>query len=275
MTEKNPTTTQKPDTVLSIAKKGKDYSFNYVFDAKYRIDFAVEDSYYGNRYKTPGPLEEDINTMHRYRDSIVARQKGPYERTAFGAYVLFPWEDEAGYTDHHFYKSIGEVNIGGLPFLPSATNVVEQFVEHLIEKSPEEIQEEGILPRGTKEDWQSSLVENVLVGVLSTEEQYRTCMQKATFLLPADMLKRGWQEADYIALYVSKEAAIKNGVRNYGQVKEVSVGADGSVCFTVEAWVTLPDVITPVNYGIAGYAMTTLRNLKEAKELPELFEVKG
>ncbi len=59
-----PTLPQKPDTMLSIEKKGKDYHFNYIFDAKYRIDYAQEGSFYGNRYKQPGPMEEDINTMH-------------------------------------------------------------------------------------------------------------------------------------------------------------------------------------------------------------------
>nr|WP_088102989.1 nuclease domain-containing protein [Halalkalibacter urbisdiaboli] len=257
--------------MLSIAKKGKDYSFDYVFDAKYRIDFAVEGSYYGNRYKTPGPLEEDINTMHRYRDSIVARKKGPYERTAFGAYVLFPWEDEHTYTEHHFYESNEEVNIGGLPFLPSATQLVEQFVEHLIEKSLEELQAEGILPRGTQEDWQSVLDEKVLIGVVSSEEQYRLCMQEALFELPANQLKGGWQEAAYVALYVSKDVGRQNGVVCYGRITEVEVVEGGSVLFHVESWVNVKQVIKPVHYGIAGYAMTTLNLLKEANELPELF----
>ena len=69
-----PTLPQKPDTMLSIEKKGKDYSYHYIFDAKYRIDYAKKGSYYQTRYQTPGPMEDDINTMHRYRDSIVARQ---------------------------------------------------------------------------------------------------------------------------------------------------------------------------------------------------------
>lgn len=84
-------------------------------------------------------MEDDINTMHRYRDSIVALVNGPYERTAFGAYVLFPWFDEQAYQKHHFYESINKVNIGGLPFLPNATTLVKRFVERLIDKSPEEI----------------------------------------------------------------------------------------------------------------------------------------
>lgn len=42
-----PTVTQKPDSMLSIGKQGKDYLFQYVFDAKYRIE--VEEG------KMPGP----------------------------------------------------------------------------------------------------------------------------------------------------------------------------------------------------------------------------
>ena len=75
----------------------------------------------------PGPMEEDINTMHRYRDALVVEQEGPFERTAYGAYVLFPWNQEEEYENHPFYKSIEKVNIGGFPFLPNATRLVEQF----------------------------------------------------------------------------------------------------------------------------------------------------
>ncbi|OIJ16542.1 restriction endonuclease [Anaerobacillus alkalidiazotrophicus] len=265
-----PTVQQKPDTMLSIQKKGRDYTFNYVFDAKYRIDFAVTNSYYGNRYQTPGPLEEDINTMHRYRDSIVVQNQGPYERNAFGAYVLFPWGDEESYQEHHFYKSIDQVNIGGLPFLPQATDLVEQFVEHLIEKSPEEIQQEGILPRGSKEDWLSSLEEKVLIGVVSSIDQYKKCIQEGNFSLSTNHIKQGWQSASYVALYVSKEVGIQNGVICYGKISDVVVNED-QIHFSVKSWTNLKQVIKPVNYGIAVYTLTTLSVLKEANELPELF----
>ena len=41
---------------------------------------------------TPGPEVDDINTMNRYRDAIVYQNSDHpnYERTMFGAYVLFP-----------------------------------------------------------------------------------------------------------------------------------------------------------------------------------------
>ncbi len=269
-----PTIPQKPDTMLSIAKKGKGFTYNYVFDAKYRIDYAQEGSYYQKRYKQPGPLEDDINTMHRYRDSIVAYNDGPYERTAFGAYVLFPWFNEELYQDHHFYKSIDKVNIGGLPFLPNATDLVERFVERLIEKSPEEIQQEGILPRGTLEDWNSILDEKVLVGLVRDREEYIYCKQTGRNSILVEKLKAGWQETKYVALYVKNGVLEHNGVICYGRVKDIkplNSGIDEYMQFEVEHWINCNPIIKPVGYGIAEYIHTTLSNLKESTELPELF----
>ncbi|WP_342605854.1 restriction endonuclease-like protein [Peribacillus sp. FSL E2-0159] len=264
-----PTIPQKPDSMLTIEKKGKNHRYNYVFDAKYRIDYAQPESYYQSRYKTPGPVEDDINTMHRYRDSLVSMSNGPYERTAFGAYVLFPWADEQSYKDHRFYESIDKVNIGGLPFLPNVTDMVERFLECLIEKSPEEIQREGILPRGTKEEWESTLEEKVLVGTVSNEAVYREFIQQGYYQIPINSLKKGWQEAKYVALYTTSELG-ENGVREYGEIIRIATEED-TVRFYVKVWKNTKQVIRPVKYGIATYMMTTLSLLNEAKELPELY----
>jgi uncharacterized protein len=271
---KLPTIPQKPDTMLSIEKKGKDYSFNYIFDAKYRIDYAQNDSYYQKRYENPGPMEDDINTMHRYRDSIVTSINGSYERTAFGAYVLFPWFDEHTYQDHHFYESIGKVNIGGLPFLPNATSLVERFVERLIDKSPEEIQKEGILPRGTLDEWKSTLDETVLVGLVSSEVDYERFIKHGYYSIPVEKLKLGWQEAIYVALYLKVGVRSENGVLVYGKVREVKptiIQGNNVMRFEVYYWNNLKPIIKPVDYGISNYILTTFTALKEAKELPELF----
>lgn len=220
-------------------------------------------------------MEDDINTMHRYRDALVVQHEGPYERTAFGAYVLFPWFEEELYEQHAFYKSIETVNIGGLPFLPNATRLVEEFVEHLIEKSPEEIQEEGILPRGTLDRWQSSLDETVLVGLVSDVEVLTECIQQKTYKIAVKDLKKGWQEAKHIALYLSSKVSNNNGVKYYGKIDDIMFSSPGSniqlVTFTVTVWKELKQVIKPVGYGISSYMLTTLNALKEARELPELY----
>ncbi|MFB4158966.1 DUF2357 domain-containing protein [Geomicrobium sp. JSM 1781026] len=267
--ETNPTTVQLPDVVLSIDKKGKDGPFNYVFDAKYRIDFALDDTYYGRRYNSPGPLEEDINTMHRYRDAIVHKKNGPYEKTAFGAYVLFPFGFEEGYRNHHFYKSIGDVNIGGLPFLPSATKLVEEVIDNLIEKSDDELQEEGILPQGSKQKWRSELEEYVLVSNIETYENYAESVRRARLTIPLQKLNKHWRKAKYIALYVSKRVKETNGVVRYGEICDISI-QNNSVSFDIDSWRTI-DPIKPVQYGVAHTTMTTFSQLQDAKELPELF----
>ncbi|MEI3605053.1 hypothetical protein SPD48_05070 [Pseudogracilibacillus sp. SE30717A] len=71
------------------------------------------------------------------------------------------------------------MNIGGLPFLPNATSLVERVVERLIDKSPQEIHEEGILPRGTIEKWKSDLEEKVIVGLVGIDKMYEECIQKS------------------------------------------------------------------------------------------------
>ncbi|MFG6117932.1 DUF2357 domain-containing protein [Thalassobacillus sp. B23F22_16] len=277
-----PTVRQKPDIMLTVEKKGHTYAYNYIFDAKYRIDFGQTEK----EISTPGPMEDDINTMHRYRDAWIYKNNGPYERYAFGAYVLFPWMDEENYESHPFYKSIDEVNIGGFPFLPNTIRLVEEFLEHLIESSPEDLQTQGILPKGALEYWESSLDEKVLVGVVNDNRRFTAHIQHRFYHIPLNQVKKGWQEAKHIALYITQKAAdsgAPNGITYYGEItnveivkryelKEVPSRSQALyVKFTVSKWNTLNKTIRPVGYGIQVYTLTTLTMLKHAKDLPELF----
>ncbi|GMA49400.1 hypothetical protein GCM10025857_07570 [Alicyclobacillus contaminans] len=111
----------------------------YNFDAEYRLNPAIPGSDYVRTYGTvPGPEEADINTMHRYRDAIVhLDEDGRYQRSMYGAYVLFPYADQERYRGHHFHRSIDSVNVGGLPFLPGATRLVGELLDRLLDVSAE------------------------------------------------------------------------------------------------------------------------------------------
>lgn len=125
-----PTIAQKPDNVIQIASENR----FYIFDAKYRIQF---DKAYLGQFGGPGPKTEDINTMHRYRDAIAiphpTRRKEYLRGVVQGAVVLFPYPDEQKYKAHRFYTSIEEVEIGGLPFLPGATSLLDNKLSALID----------------------------------------------------------------------------------------------------------------------------------------------
>ena len=51
-----------------------------------------------------------------------------------GAVVLFPYPNEDEYQRHKFYESLASVEIGGLPFLPSHTFLVERKIRELLAK---------------------------------------------------------------------------------------------------------------------------------------------
>ena len=227
-----PTVAQKPDNVLSLEKKtvnqaGKKAKYEYVFDAKYRVNPALEGSeYYNFISHKPGPETDDINTMHRYRDAIVYQYGAdPYERTMFGAYVLFPYGNEEEYKNHKFFESIDKVNIGGLPFLPSTTSMVQDMLDALIADSPNSAFERATLPRGIEDklakiDWSQR---DVLVGALRNRAQLETCLNNRFYHIPVARINESDLPIHYVAIYQSinlfgREA----GIRYYGEVTKTS-----------------------------------------------------
>ncbi|MDW0111141.1 restriction endonuclease-like protein [Sporosarcina aquimarina] len=220
-----PTVQQKPDSMLSIGKKGKTYQYQYIFDAKYRLDLETYTD-------MPGPMQDDINTMHRYRDSIVVHTGDRYERTAFGAYVLFPWFDEQKYESHPLYRSIETVNIGAFPFLPNTTSLVSRFIDNLLNKGPEQLQSEGILPKGFYEEETSSYsVDYVLICTVVNENDYVTLLQSNEYKIASDDLPDGWQRIRNIAIY--DQSSMK--IRHYAEVMNIEV-IGNRVNFMLSNW---------------------------------------
>jgi predicted component of viral defense system (DUF524 family) len=122
-----PTLRQIPDNVIRLTGEHD----LFIFDAKYRIAF---DPAYQEAFEGIGPTAEDIETMHRYRDAIVAKDDGSvdYIRIVSGGIVLFPYPFEDRYMKHRFYRSIESIGIGGLPFLPRCTHLVEEQLRKLL-----------------------------------------------------------------------------------------------------------------------------------------------
>ena len=177
-------------------------------------------------YGTPGPQESDINTMHRYRDAIVAESgASSYERTMFGAYVLFPYHDEEQYRNHKVYKSIEQGNIGGLPFLPSATTLVEQFIDELITDSSESAFERATLPLGIEErlakvDWERH---EVLAYAIKDKESLNNILISHEVLIPEHKLASTKEVIRTIAIYQSKSIfGADSGIKFFGEVVSFS-----------------------------------------------------
>jgi hypothetical protein len=267
--------------------------YKYVFDAKYRLNPAYEGTTYHRSYQgLPGPEEDDINTMHRYRDAIVYQDKGSkdFERSMFGAYVLFPYGDEDKFKQHRFYKSIELVNIGALPFLPNATSLMEHFLDELILDSPEKAFERSTRPRGTGEYYVNKLGgKNVLVGSLKDKTQLDFIKQHLFYHTPLNNISdhKLLTQLEYVAIYQSKNwfGAEGQGVYLYGKVTDWQVLKRGEikerpsrsgsendlyVKFTVEKWLVREAPILSGGVGVRSCVLTTKYMFDRAQEIAEL-----
>ena len=287
------TVNQKPDNVLTLEKKGTDVPYMYVFDAKYRIENNPTEAFYPDN--KPGPKVDDINTMHRYRDSIVYENteasRFMFEKKMFGAYVLFPYDDPDGeYKDHRFYKSIETVNIGGLPFLPGTTELVENFLAELVADSSESAFERASLPRGIEErlakvDWARP---DVLVGSFKSRDQFNDNYNRKYYYLPAEYVDGNVPPIKYIALYQSSKIFGSDaGIRYYGKItkakrlrrEEIDFPYDPQkakkpyYAFMVEKWEALETPIAIKDEGVYEPKFTHLLLVQNCAQSYELFNI--
>lgn len=275
---------QIPDNVLRVEKHGAGNDYEYIFDAKYRINPALPGSGYID--KKPGPEVDTINTMHRYRDAIVYQSNSsPYERTMFGAYVLFPYHNEKEYTNHRFYKSIKQVNIGGLPFLPTATTLVEELLDELVSDSPESAFERTVLPRGIeakleKVDWTRR---DVLVGSVSSKDKLERLLEGKYYYVDSQLIIDNNFPIRYVALYQTKTAfGTEAKIEFYGEVSTIErvtgfdLKLDSDVAdktyyqFNIIEWKSLQRPIEPREVG-PRIMYTNLFLLCHSSHVPELY----
>ncbi|WP_229704048.1 nuclease domain-containing protein [Caldalkalibacillus thermarum] len=279
-------------------EEGSQVTCKFVFDAKYRLNPALPGSDYHHKYGQPGPEEDDINTMHRYRDAIIAQDQSRegdgagYRRLMYGAYVLFPYRDEACYRKHPFYRSIDTVNIGGLPFLPGTTSLVEKLLEQLITETAEASFERATPVQGMEEFFtRKKAILNVLVGSLRRPsavtgyDQLSLCLRHRFYHIPLENVKHHLSHIEYVALYQQKRYYPPGGIIYYGKVKDFQIVRRREmkelprryqrdvrlyVRFNVEVWKKRKQPIEPRGYGGSSHLFTTWELFKKAVELPEL-----
>lgn len=205
-----------------------------------------------------------ISKKHCYRDSIVSELGGTYERTAFGAYVLFPWKDDEGYKQHQFYRSIDKVNIGGLPFLPNNTSLVEQIIDNLLNKNADELHREGILPRGTI----SYLKEKQQTFMLVVPAVIADTVREPILKLSREQLTNEWEQVTSIAL-VDFE-----GVKEIGKIISFELTLD-EVIFRVESWKSQSQIKKVVSYPFKEPVVIIEQSFDEAEKSSEMLVKHG
>ncbi|MEM3442790.1 MAG: DUF2357 domain-containing protein [Candidatus Bathyarchaeia archaeon] len=214
----SPTTPQRPDMLLTIDRKTPGGFHRYIMDAKYRIDYTPD---YIARYGGPGPREDDINMMHRYRDAFLAGNPTAriYSRDVLGACILFPWRGD--FEKHHFYQSIRLVGIGALPFLPGFTHLVEKYLIEILEWSDVEHLNRAVLPRNHDFFWERRYRNNpVLVGTLGDKnhiERLNFARRLGYYHIPVEKFPAKSLGFEYIAFFGNGK------IEWYAKVKDIAV----------------------------------------------------
>jgi uncharacterized protein len=163
---------QVPDYSISFKKDGFKKPFWYLFDAKYRFDEKVQQD-----QKAFDAPQDAIGQLHRYRDAILhSEPTNSTYRSAIknlGGVILYPYPfSEDSFRNNTFYKSLKDVNIGALPFLPSKTTLVNEFLKELINKPPSAHFEEVIeMDRSEYEEHRNSWKEWVTIDVIKKKNQ--------------------------------------------------------------------------------------------------------
>jgi uncharacterized protein len=164
---------QRPDYSIEFKKNGFEKPFWYLFDAKYRFEEFTNSE--NNHYNVP---QDAIGQLHRYRDAILHTE--PTNSTYRGAIknlggiILYPYPlSEKQFENNTFYKSIEQVNIGALPFLPSKSGLVSELLNKLINKTLPEEHFERFIEMDNSEylKQRNSWKEWVTIGVVQKENQ--------------------------------------------------------------------------------------------------------
>ncbi|SDM29002.1 DUF2357 domain-containing protein [Halarsenatibacter silvermanii] len=299
---KNVTTGQRPDNILSLSKKGKarhgkqqsEVDYKFIFDAKYRLEKNGEFGEVGenDQEEMPlGPPHDSINTMHRYRDAIIAEEqaKRGWKRPVVGAFVLFPCPEEEKFKENHkFYESIADVNVGAFPFMPGSTELVSEFLQDVIEESFFSGFERNILPPGKRQYIDEQQFEqNMLVGSLRGPEQLDFILDddRPTFYhIPCQQIKLHEHNLEYLAVYQSRRKFDGDcGIRHYWRIpdievrerKEIPLGNNNSrkpyYVLKLKEKQELDESIKPLGYGLQGSHIYCNYDLfRRAEVLPDL-----
>ncbi|NLJ78845.1 MAG: DUF2357 domain-containing protein [Tissierellia bacterium] len=274
----SPTTNQRPDTVLHIRNIDGMNDRTYIFDAKYRLSIGNDGDI--------GPMEEDVNVMHRYRDAIVSKMGTDfkYKYETFGAYVMFPYGDEERFRDHRFFKSIEEVNVGAFPMLPGSTKLIEEHLGRIINQSDLEAKSKRIIV-DEYDDYAKFKVENVMVVNVKDRDHMQAYMDNNFYHIPVKRLSNIRLGVEYIAFYQSKasfgeEAGIRyfakiEGVEKYrrGECREILAkpGMEGVLYLRLNLKnIKRIRTVEPIQSGTRLVSYTTLYLLKNAENMHEL-----
>jgi len=288
--------TQQPDMMITVQDDHWP-KFQMVMDAKYRIDASIE---YQNRYLTPGPPEDAINVLHRYRDAILDKSGGIYKqpkKTVIQAAALFPFRESipGNYGQSRLAQSLEQIGIGAIPMLPGGVGYLDAWLKTVIHTDCWTTAE-GVISHSVQDkfhDWRKAASEIVLVGVLrgsNTEDHWQWIKENKIYYMPLFKTQQRQFNTKWIAIYLPLSLKSSSGVYYMAKVSDVKVvkrheiqtpwqstrsdESDWQVLYQLEEIQSLPKPILNVGeqrrQSFQNHRWTTRLGIERAKVIEEL-----
>jgi predicted component of viral defense system (DUF524 family) len=222
---------QKPDMLVSF-EDPQWPDLHFLLDAKYRVDNSER---YIEQYRAPGPPEDAVNVLHRYRDAILESGQDPSssvkpKRIVVQAAALFPYREveEDAYKQSRMWRSIEKVGIGALPFLPGETKYLHKWFKNALQQGGWTLSDKVI--RHTSTEYVQELLvaasETVLIGTLigsSPREHLEWIGRERKYFIPYYPTQGRQFATKWIGIYTPASIRGSGAVTHIGRVTVISV----------------------------------------------------
>jgi hypothetical protein len=219
---------QQPDILLTI----KDPSWpalHIVLDAKYRVDNSPDTV---ARYQSPGPPQDALNVLHRYRDAIVDTEASSDKpkRTIVEAAALFPYRElqTGSFRESRLWRSLERIGVGAIPMLPNGANYFREYISRILIKGGWSLAD---LPIGHRSlecsmDWRQAASKPVLVGVLKPgyeAEHLAWIKRERTYYMPMLQRQRRQYQVSSVLFFSPTALRIPGAITHAADVESVEI----------------------------------------------------
>ena len=222
---------QQPDMLISF--ENPDWpAMHFVVDAKYRIDSSPN---YVNQYGSPGPPNDAINVLHRYRDAILEQDRSPTQkmmpkRGVVQAAALFPYREtkKNDFRTSRLWQGIEQIGIGAAPFLPGGVEYVSDWLRETLRQGGWALADRAIPHRSEERsrEWRAAASEVVLIGVLRSGEKgdeqnnLSWILREKQYYIPFKRTQQRFHVTKWVAIYLPKTLRDPGAITYWAEVTE-------------------------------------------------------
>ncbi len=162
---------QKPDILITLHRAAWP-AMQLILDAKYRVDASPE---YVDQFDSPGPPQDAINSLHRYRDAILEQESQAEvsnlpKRVVLQAAAAFPYREQqpGAFAKGRLWKGLQRLGVGAIPLLPDSTEYLTEWLRSALHQGGWHLADRAISSQAgdAAVAWRRNAAEPVLVGVL-------------------------------------------------------------------------------------------------------------